>query len=299
MEGLRNAMSNFAWLGLLAVCAGYLGKLHPVFDSIAVFRLHMMIGLLVLLIVTIVFRAVVAFRTSVLALSICAVGLAPTVLPAHTIENPSLRGYSHNLRFNNSQLKQVEASIRESNADFVMLQEVSRTTIAVVDALADMYSTRVVCEFRGDDGVIGGVAILTRLPVIGTPKCSDPFGLGAITVKTDAGPVALASIHLAWPWPYEQAEHMKYMLRRLGQLEGPVILAGDFNMVPWSTIVAQIAETTDTHPVSGLRLSFHRYSLWPGLPIDHVLIDKNMEAQVELLDKFGSDHTALRFDVKL
>lgn len=299
MDGLRNILLSFAWLGLLAVVAGFFGRFHPVFDSISVFRLHMLFGLCALLIVAVVFRAIPAFRTTIVALLISAFGLAPTILPAHTVDDPSLRGYSHNLRFDNVRLSEVETSIRESDADFVMLQEVSRNTISVVNNLADLYPVRVVCEFRGRDGIVGGVAILTRLPLLGEAKCFDPFGLGALIVDTDNGPVTLASIHLAWPWPFEQSDHMRFILKRLGFLKGPVILAGDFNMVPWSTIIDQIAQTTQTRPVSGLRLSFHYGSLWPGLPIDHVLIDKNMKAQVELLDKFGSDHTALRFDVKL
>lgn len=292
-------MAAAAWLALVVVLVGFLGAQHPVFDSVAVFRPQIIILLSVLATTALSVRAISAFVVSILAMVVCLIGLGPALFPGQTVANPFVIGYSHNLRFDNPRMDEVEAAIRRVDPDFVLLQEVSTTTSRAVDALADKFPTRIICQFRGEGGAIGGVAILTRLPALESAKCANGLGLGSLKVDTKAGPVTLVSVHLPWPWPYEQPEQMKYFVDRLSELSGPVVLAGDFNMAPWGESVARIAEVTHTSIASGLRMSFHRDLFWLGLPLDHVLVDRSMTAEVTLLDKFGSDHTAQSFRVKV
>ena len=71
------------------------------------------------------------------------------------------------------------------------------------------------------------------------------------------------------------------------------MVAGDFNMAPWGSSVDRIAIAARARLAPGFRLTFKDAAFWPGLPLDHVLSTAEITADVELLDRFGSDHHAL------
>lgn len=293
MRGIRDLLSSFSLLLIAAVLAGFLGRLHPFFDSVSVFRLHLALALAGLFVCAVVLRAGTARFRALVGLFIAIVGLVPTLIPAASISQAKLTGYSQNLLYKNQTPQAVIDAILEQDVDYVLLQEVSEDTKVIATALAQKYPTQVMCDFSG----VGGVAILTRLPAFGAPGCARGQGIAWLEVQTDDGIITLASIHLPWPWPHKQARQVEVISELLAKLSGRIILAGDFNMVPWAHNVARIAEASRTAPVSGLRLTFHRSPFWPGLPIDHVLVHESLTATVTKLEKYGSDHTALKTEI--
>lgn len=295
LQGVRNALLTLNLLPLAGLAAGFAGRLHPALDSVAAFRLHIALAAASLWALAWLLRARNAKRVGTVSLAMAVLGLTTTLIPAVPPEVTMLRGYSQNLRFSNPSLDQVEAAIRASEADFVLLQEVNQDNFALLSALEDRYPTRIVCDFRG----VGGVAILTDLPVFGQEHCIPGEGLAWVEVQVPDGLVTLASLHLGWPWPYRQAGHVQRLLPKLQALPGRVILAGDFNMAPWGASVARVAEATHTAVVPGLRLTFDRDPLWPGLPLDHVLMHRSLAARVQMLGKLGSDHSALLAEIGL
>lgn len=291
---VRSLISLAVIGGAGSVLAGYFPSEHPSFGSLAVFRLHLAIWLVPVWLVTGLIGMRVMSKLAMIAAGLAWIGLIPTLVPPVSVAEPDLVGYQHNLRFDNPDLGAVESAIRALDPDFVMLQEMSGANRSLLDRFRAEYPHQVVCEFAA----IGGVAILTRLKPFGQPVCHRGRGLAWTEVQTGDGTVTLATAHLPWPWPYEQAAQVEYYLGVVPEMPGRVILAGDFNNVSWSRAVAEIAEASRTEVVRGLRLTFRDLPVWPGVPIDQVLVAPELAAEVRRLETFGSDHNALEIRVR-
>lgn len=271
--------SAVALMALLA--AGYLGWLHTSGDSFAVFRAQ---GATVLAMAALGCLAHGTWRLGGLGLALALTAGVPLALSYQTA---GVAGdwtlYQKNMLFRNADLAGLEADIRATAPDVLTLQEVTQANRAMLAALKDVLPGQVWCPFRA----VGGVAVATRWPVVaGTETCA--HGLAALQAETPKGRVWLVALHLSWPWPYEQATHLGKVLPVLEALEGPVVLAGDFNAVPWSRAVGRIAEAAGSRlarPVHGTLPSFGPLLV---LPIDHALVPAG--GQTELRGLLGSDH---------
>lgn len=219
---------------LLALGLGYLGWLHPAGDSFAVFRAQ---GAALLLLMSGAGLLAGAGRLAGMGLAVAALIGGP-LLVAYQREGPagSWTVYQKNMLFRNDDLAGLAADIRVVGPDVLMLQEVSVPNRALLAGLVDVLPGQVFCPFAS----VGGVAVATRWPVVaGSMTCAR--GLAALQVEGPGGRVWLVSIHLHWPWPYGQAGHLQRLLPILEGLQGPVVLAGDFNAVPWSAAVGRVA----------------------------------------------------------
>lgn len=286
----RNLAGVLVTLAIIALAGGYLGWLHPLGDSLAVGRSFAVFAVLL----TAVLANLAGMRFASFAASLFAMICGLQVLLAYQLPGPPgrLAIYQKNLMFKNAALAEVEADIRAANPLAIALQEVSEPNLVLLQALAETYPSQQLCP----GGAVGGTAVASRLPMVeGTGFCAP--GLAAMQVSTEAGSFWLVSLHLHWPWPFEQAEQVKTLLPVLAKLEGPVIMAGDFNMVVWAHSVRQLAEVTRTKsagPTAGTYLGFdplHR------LPIDHVFAP--LGGRVSLRPALGSDHLGVLALVEL
>jgi endonuclease/exonuclease/phosphatase (EEP) superfamily protein YafD len=275
---------------ILLLGAGYGAALHPIGDSLAVFRAQGAVALLA--------TAAVALPLSLRRLAgvsavIAALAGAPLIRAYTQTGTPgSLTLYQKNLLFRNDDLDSLAADIAETRPDFITLQEVSTSNRPLLAALVQDYRTVQFCTASG----IGGTAVLSRFPAIsGTATCTARFA--AVQVATDAGPLWLISIHLHWPWPYGQAAQVDDLAPRIAAMTGPKVIAGDFNMVPWSRNLRRIAaagEVQFAHPIRG---SYPQFGPALTLPSDHVLTPTGGTTSLRPL--FGSDHHGLlvQFDL--
>jgi endonuclease/exonuclease/phosphatase (EEP) superfamily protein YafD len=197
--------------------------------------------------------------------------------------------------FRNDDLPALEADIRTAAPQIVTLQEVSEPNLALLQALKDAYPHQHVCP----GGRVGGTAILTQLtPVEGTAFCAP----GLAVMQVVAGPEGqdrfwLASVHLHWPWPYSQSEQVERLLPILDRLQGPAILAGDFNMVRWGSSVQRMADILELRPAGPTFGSYIGLSDVFRLPIDHVFATRG--GRVSPRGAFGSDHLGLLAKVEI
>ena len=110
--------------------------------------------------------------------------------------------------------------------------------------------------------------------------------------------VTVASLHLYWPYPFEQEHQIDRLEDILKELPRPVLLAGDFNAAPWSHAVDRIAKASDTSIAGGGRFSFEiRFNWWAppiAMPIDHILLPEGLTPlEVRTGPGPGSDHRSL------
>ncbi|MDU8944450.1 endonuclease/exonuclease/phosphatase family protein [Ovoidimarina sediminis] len=276
------------WLASALVFVGsFAGALHPFGDSLAVFRPYLagVFGLLGLAMLLTGPR-----RLAVAGVALTALGGA-TMIPPATDDGaggPALTVYQKNLLWLLPDLAPVVADIRAADPDVVFLQEMHARNRKILDQLAPAYPSRHYCAFR----TVGGVAVASRLPVVeGSQRCVEGLGFAAMQVTGPAGPLWIVSIHLHWPWPHQQPQDLATLRPILAALDGPVLIGGDFNMVPWSHTMAEIRRASGTRHAGFPGGTFDlKHPLLP-IAIDHVLMPEDARLRsVEQRPALGSDH---------
>jgi endonuclease/exonuclease/phosphatase family metal-dependent hydrolase len=129
-----------------------------------------------------------------------------------------------------------------------------------------------------------------------------------------ADPLHLASVHLDHRGERAQAESASLLRRRLGRLDGPVVVAGDCNCTPGSEPYRRLtAEDGDGAPFRDAKRvsggghhgpdgTFHGFTGDPGERIDYVFVrgcDVDLHATLtdRISEGYPSDHFAVAADV--
>lgn len=286
-DALFRLVRGLGVLCAVLLLAGYGGALHPIGDSLAVFRWELSLGL-----VGIAFLILITggWRSASILSLVAVMAGAPILLAMQGREpGTALTLYQKNIWVGNGQGAAIAADIVATGADIVTLQEVDRRHDPMVDRLRGSFPAWQRC--------FGGIHVFSRLPVAsGGGRCLDDRGLAValLQVETAAGPVWVASVHLSWPWPRAQADQAARIADAFAALEGPIVVAGDFNMAPWGHSVRRIGRAAGAEPAGPLLATHHIPGLGlPPLRIDHVLVPAGWTASVELRDRLGSDHAGL------
>lgn len=273
-------MTLSAALALAVLAASFAGALHGLGDSLAVFRLLIAGAALALLLAA---RPRRWLFWPGMGLCLAAAG---SVLLHKLPDEPAgpLRVYQKNMFHRNGDIAGLAADILASDADIVTLQEVSVGNEALLARLAEAYPVQHLCRFSSRSGI----AVLTRLEA-GDPICEAFVGLAGLRVETGQGPVWALSLHLSWPYPHSQPAQLDRLAPRLARLDAPVILGGDFNMVPWSHALARVARAGGLRRAEPSRATFRLGPL--PLPIDHVFAPGGGRAEAR--PALGSDHRGI------
>lgn len=268
-------------LGLAAAfLASFAGQLHPLGDSLAVFRLP----IAAVLALVVIWSAWPAwFRWSVAVLCLGAMG---QIVAQKYVTHPAgpVSVYQKNLLFENDQVDALRADILDASPDIVALQELTSRNADLVRDLRQAYPHQASCALT----TWARVAVLSRWPVEGE-ICLEDKGLVGLQVVSPSGRFWVFSLHAFWPWPYGQADQMLQILPVFEGLDDPVIVAGDFNMVPWSHALLQLARATKTTRAGPLFPTLVRSGV--PLPIDHVYAPGGGLAAPRPL--LGSDHAGV------
>lgn len=271
----------------LALIASWGGALHPLGDSLAVFRRELMI----------VFALSVVWTGWPRPMRWGLAGGALVWLGAFVWASragPADGGlilYQQNMLFSRDGVDAWVKSVRAASPDVLTLQEVGARTLAALKPLEADYPHRVHCPQEPL-----GEVVLSRLPMI-EGFCSRRDGFAAMQVETADGPVWVVSLHLNWPWPHRQAAQVTQILPDMAPISGSVVLGGDFNAVAWSHTVARVSGAVRARRIGALMNTF---DLPGGLPIgiDHVL--STGQGWTRRMPKHGSDHygvlAGVRFD---
>jgi endonuclease/exonuclease/phosphatase (EEP) superfamily protein YafD len=269
-------------LVLLALAASHLGALHPAGDSLAVVR-PVLIALALLLGVG---EVLAGWRragglAALLALAFAVPLVAEAFRAAPAPVSPALRVYAKNLWAGNRDTGSLVADILASGADIVLLQEVSDTNRDVLARLAVSHPHQHLCRYSG----WSGIALASRWP-LEDRRCTPARAAAAARVAAPFGPVWAVSVHLPWPWPYEQAERAEQVSDLVAGLAGEIVIGGDFNMTPWGHAPARIAVAAGARRLGPLIATF-RLNGYP-LALDHILTTGT--GRVEARPRLGSDH---------
>ncbi len=313
MRIVRIALLAAGAVILALLIAGHLNRLHPAFDSIGHFRLHLAVIGLVTGVLLVASKSLLGGSALTI---VSALSLFTTVWPtlgaakAEAAGEPSAsyRLLQANLRFDNQNPEEFIRLLGETRPDVATVEEIPAMWAARLKTVSAMYPHQLICPGRDR---IGGVAILSRRPFVddGLTFC-DGDGAAAVQSVDIAGrTVTIAAMHLEWPWPKMQPQQLVWLrpvFQRIKDAGNPVLIGGDMNATPWSAAVAEIAEETGTKPLpqvwgTWLHVAFPKaYATWLGLPIDNILAGAGVTLRSAATQRaIGSDHRPLLVEFSL
>ena len=305
-------------LGLiLGTCLGFLGAVHPVFDTIAHFRWHFALVMIVLALAGVAMRVA---RVPIILIFFAAIGIwqsgagnrieIPAGLEAAVDQgmlerktggqNVTLLQY--NLRFDNTRKDEVLAMILKSDADLLTLNETSRQWMPKLEVLNAKYPHRFHCpEWQA----IGGTMLFSKFPLRDDNNYCHAYAALAVTeAYINNQWIEVGVVHMRWPWPASGPEQLVALEPRLRSMGDNAIIAGDFNATSWSHAVGRFASLSGMTVARGFGgtwiYKWFPTSLAPffGLPIDHVLSKgRSRVSRVKSLPSIGSDHLPLLAEI--
>ncbi|MBW4984567.1 endonuclease/exonuclease/phosphatase family protein [Mameliella sp. CS4] len=295
---MRALVSIVAGFLVLAALATWGGVLHPAGDSLAVARLPL-VALAALVVIWTGWAR--WLRWGLAGAALVVLGQA-VVMKLATPSPGSFSVYQKNLLYRNAQIPELAADMLAQAPDVITLQELTSRNGDILDRLAPVYPHRATCPFYS----WSRNAVLSRHPVLpGGTLCLPGQGVAGLHLDTPQGPVWVLSVHLRWPWPHPQAAQAAALEEVMAGLEGPVILSGDFNMMPWGHSVRRLTRAADVRRAGPLQPTYwlapHGWPAGQALPIplalDQVWAPGGGRAETRPL--WGSDHAGVLARVHL
>lgn len=298
--------ASIAVILTIPLVLGYWGALHPAFDSLSHFRLHLAAVIILLALPSLFVRRWLSIALSLILLAIATTastlanpaGTTIAYASAETAEVGSARYklLQMNLRYDNRAPKEVLSLIGQVSPDVITLDEVSNHWLGELKFIEHAYPYRIICT---SNSPVGSVAILSRRPFLHPSKaeCYSRGSLAIATINFGGAAVDIAAIHLGWPWPYRQQDQLKGMEPILAQLSSSTILAGDLNATWWSQTARTISTAGDLKSLGNIGPTWlvgfapdflRRYA---GLPIDNLFVKgRVVPTSTHRLPTTGSDH---------
>lgn len=314
MSKSRETLSFILLLAAVAVSVplvlGFLGAAHPALDSFAHFRAHLAV-LMGLLALPLLFTSLKREGAMVLLFAILAfgttLGVTREFLGGSGAAKTEVSGARYslvqiNLRYDNPEPKGVLQMVARERPDVIAYEEAGPEWGKWLGILQGGYPHRLDCHNAATGLSVG---ILSRRPFAENRQtaCAGDGKLAMAPVDFGGSVVTVAAFHSWWPWPGEQAQLIDAISPELQKIQGPRIMAGDFNAVPWSHAVHRMEQASGTRALSGIGGTWMADILpvtlapYLGLPIDQILVSHEIEApQVSAREDAGSDHLPVRLD---
>lgn len=205
---------------------------------------------------------------------------------AESGSRPALTVTAFNAWASNTDIDVAEALLREDSADIVMLQEIGLRAADLPARLADLHPHQQACRW--------GVRLISKHAFTAS-GCSDRLPAAWARITVDGREVTAVSVHIARPFaPAWYHGHSAALADLTASLDGPLIVAGDFNTGEGGFLMArqERALAPLTRATHGLRTwPSGRLSPVPLLGIDHVWLSEDLcAASVEVGPHAGSDH---------
>lgn len=327
----KSFLSRLLVAGHSAVCvlvaafavAGALGFASPVldlFNHLQVLWLAILVplglvvpiirppGRLRVLLSTIVFLGATASAVVVVPETLAGFGFRPA---PPTDGRPVYRLMTHNLFGRNYDMKRVAAEILRENPDIVAVQEYfDEQRHRLGPLLAKAYPYSLACG----GGRRAFVALFSKLPFTTSPdeECVTDGGKSERVARIiaqfkgrDGVPFTVVTTHLDWPYPISrQTSEFDTLSGAIAKINGPLILAGDFNSTSWSYALRSFASKADlTRQTRGLVTFPARFFVFgwrdtvPFLPLDHIMTRGGITVhELHRGAPTGSDHLPVIID---
>ncbi|HJR69087.1 MAG TPA: endonuclease/exonuclease/phosphatase family protein [Gammaproteobacteria bacterium] len=266
--------------------------------------------------VTLVLLALLALRRRWPACVVLAAAGAVSVVPvvpylplaprAAVVDvEPRLKVLSVNVSYRQFSVRRLLEMVRDIDPHVVVLQELTPYANEVLAPLDEPLPHYFKMPAEGRFGI----AVWSRLPL----ESAVPFALGRqpaieARVRFRDGAVTLLGVHLNAPTSARRAaardNELRLLAERSAAIEGPLVVAGDFNLTPYSPLFGDwlaASGLTDTRRGRTPSVSWRPADL-PilGIPIDHVAVSSEFAILAHRrLPNFGSDHYGVLAELAL
>jgi len=292
-------------LGVVLTALGVLANWDPTLDIVNDGLPFLAAGVLALLALAFATRVRSLIGATAILLAVIFV-LLLTGLTGRAPEAPAdstrfLRVATFNLWGGNEHTQAITKFLFETDADAVVLQEVRDIHKGLLARLDTHYPYHV-----GDNGLV----ILSKYPIIADgriDRAGEPPWMSLIVrwVKLDVNgkEVELAGVHLARPfYPDLQQGDILALTRFVREQRGPLILAGDFNMTPWTVKLKGFTAATALHRFNSFcptwPMRWRHTRLLPFVPIDNVFASRHFASLGMTVGPYlGSDHRPVVADI--
>ena len=307
---LRATVQLIATLVLAGVVLGYGGPVFHSLDVLGHFRLHLLLIAVGVAAVALAVRNRSAVWRATAALVIALAGLSPLWEPApKTAGGPTLSVLTANLHHFNRQSEDMLGALRRADADILVTNETTKSTLTGAHPLSLTYPHRVSLKTSGQ---ILRTVIWSKFPIrdsaLFLEDKVEPTGAAAIVRLPDGREITVLGLHLAHAFPGNQERQIAALEKIVKDLPRPMIVLGDFNASPWSHALRSVEKATGTRRIPGYRVTWQGAYPSPigpipalmGHAIDHVLLSPGMTADgIHVVEIPGSDHYALGARVRL
>jgi endonuclease/exonuclease/phosphatase (EEP) superfamily protein YafD len=297
--GLPAALATWGIWG--ALCIGSMGTRAWPFDLFANFRVQYM-GLFAVCVVAL---TIARWRKTAL-LALVGVAYTTATMASYFPQRPlgqelgrepeaRFRLVTFNTWFRNEDLRPFAHYLQVSDADVVVLQEVDVTRLDELAQLMPAYPYRTVTP-----EVRRVLAIFSRWPI--EPEHmhlpNEITRMSHVNVAWQGTRIAVFGAHLSWPLgernAWARAAELRMLAARARAEAGPVIVAGDFNLTPWSGYFERfVADSglSDCAIGQGLLATWPSQVLPVRIRIDHCFASRHWRVNsVKVGPNLGSDH---------
>jgi endonuclease/exonuclease/phosphatase (EEP) superfamily protein YafD len=228
------------------------------------------------------------------------------------LAGPTIRMMTHNLFGMNYEMEKVSAAILAEDPDIIVFQEYfGEQATELHPLLLAEYPYFVRC--RG--GKRANLGMYSRIPFeqVEDGACPDNAYVTDRTAHIlatfhpqDGKPFSVITTHMDWPIPVQrQQDQLSALSEVVDKIDGPMILAGDFNSTPWSyslrEFVAENGFVRETVNLVTYPLRWFYFGAWrdtvPFLPLDHVMTRGGIVVhELHAGRRTASDHLPVVFE---
>ena len=300
-------LSRIALLCLWIVIAmSQLGRFHWLFDLFSHFYWHYaMVSIVVSLGLwgsRVYFR--LSLITSLILIALIGWLYIHPAKPAARKLGQKIRIVSSNVLTSNPNKDRVLDFLKSSDADVIVLMEVSQPWVDAMTPLHDLYPHHY-AKARPDNF---GIAIYSRIPWERLEvKEFDSSEVPSLMVDwKGANEITLIATHPLPPISNlntsDRNQHFQAIAKLASERKGPMVVIGDLNCTSWSPHFQKLLSTSkliDSRRGFGVQGSWPA-SLWPlRIPIDHALVSSDLHVVDRRLgEPIGSDHLPLVLEVE-
>lgn len=314
-------LSRLVALAFLQISIGLaIGTLATFFAKhnwIAGIFCHLRIQMTLVLIVWLLIAAICKRKNQAIALFVFfvvnAIWIVPYLIPsssgnpATAVDSSTVKIMSANVLTKNNQYASLAKTVQHHNPDIAIVIEVNARWQQEIEAgLLSEYPHQHIISKESNFGI----GIISKIPFSSVEQIIDPdtdlISLDARFVGQSGRPFRLIATH-PYP-PLSQTcfrQRSKQLIALAGQLDPTEdnVLAGDFNLTPWSPIFSEVLATgnlKDSRVGFGVAQTWYAFPSFLGsLQIDHVLTSPSMTTiSHEVSENYGSDHRAVIVEIQ-
>jgi len=291
--------------GLAALAAGRLAPVWIGFDIFNHFLPHILVLIGACLLGLLMARAKVATAIAVMLIGVIGIGLWPhygsrQAAPIDTVAGERIvRVMGFNTRFQNPDWRAVADEVVQHDPDIVVLLEVGRSKLPLMEALQAVYPHRADCLHEDYCEIL----ILSKFAFVSSETRSQWRGPAMVRVAygPELGGLTVVGVHTQRPpFSSRQLEQMTVLGDDVAAGGGARMVIGDFNASPGSRMLQTLIERSGLELASGL-------PTWPatlGLPqigIDHILVSPGLRiaGPARIGSPAGSDHYPVIADLAI